>query len=79
MKRYKSGGTNGIPSIDGRESNAAAARVRTNNDVVKAHQSVLIQPRIEKPKRALALRNAKVIKQRDYACHRLEIGGQLGV
>ena len=71
MKRYKSGGTNGIPSRDGRESNAVAARVRTNNDVVKAHQSVLIQPRIEKTKRALALRNAKVIKQRDYARHRL--------
>jgi len=61
MKRYKSGGTNGIPSRDGRESISVAARVRTRYDVVEALKSVAVQPEIEETERGPAVRNKKVI------------------
>jgi hypothetical protein len=81
MKRYKSGGTNGIPSIDSSESRSVATRVRkTTPDVGEALASALrlVKPGIEKTECGLAFRNKEVINQRDYARHRLDIGGQLG-
>jgi hypothetical protein len=49
MKRYKSGGTNGIPSRYGRKSISVAAQARPRCDVVEARASVTqaVQPRIE--------------------------------
>ena len=78
MKRYKSGGTNGIPSFQGGEPNTAAASVITNFDVEEGRDYVLsVKPGIEETKRVQALRNTEVIKQRDYARHCLDIDGQL--
>ena len=73
-KRYKSGGTNWIPSTGSRESISVAARVRTMCDVVYAPPKSAVQPRIEETKRGLVFRNTEVIKQRDYTRHRLDIG-----
>jgi hypothetical protein len=71
MKRYMSGGTYGIPSFDGRESNSAAARVRTLHDVVEDPEVLgyicvgymVVQPGIEPTKRGITIRNTEVIKQ----------------
>ena len=43
-------------------------------DVVDALESVGIQKEIKESKRGLVMRNKEVIKQRDYARHRLDIG-----
>ena len=77
-KRCKSGGTNGIPPLGGRESISVAARVRTPFDVLYASASFTVQPGIEETKRGLVFRKEEVINQRDYARHCLGIGGQLG-
>jgi hypothetical protein len=45
------GGTNGIPSVNGRESNGVAARVRARCDVVEALAGLPIQPDIEEAER----------------------------
>ena len=62
MKRHKSGGTNGIPSNDRRESIKVAARVRARCDVIEASFPVAVQPVIEETKRGLAVRNTVVIE-----------------
>ncbi len=72
-RRYQSGGTNGIPLSDGRESFSFAARVRARCDVSEAREQVVVQPGIEETKRGLAVRNKIVIKQRDDARHCLDI------
>jgi hypothetical protein len=49
-KKYKSGGTDGIPSIGARESISVAARVRTRCDVLDALKDIAVQPEIEETK-----------------------------
>jgi len=78
MKRYQSGGTNGIPPYDGRESFSLAALVRARCDVIEAREPVVVQPGIEETKRGLAVRNTIVIKQRYDARYCLDIDGQPG-
>ena len=78
VKRYKSGGTHGIPPKDGFESNSEAApNVPTRPDVFEAPHSPTVQPGIEKTKWVVPIRNTVVIKQRDHARRRLDIDGQL--
>ena len=74
MKRYKSGRTNRIPSIDGFESISAAPWVGTSCDVSDAYASNAVQPGIEETKWFPALRKEEVIKKRDYARRYLDIG-----
>ncbi len=78
MKKYQSGGTNGIPSNAGKESFSVASRVKARCDVVEARSPVAVQPVIEETKRGPAVRNTVVIEKRDYARNCLDIGGQLG-
>ena len=78
QKRQKWGGTHRIPSIAGEKSFGAAARVSPKFNVLDAPEPDCIQPRIYQTKRLSLFRNKEVIKQREYARHCLDIGGQLG-